>query len=135
MRWHELVGHVRAHHPIANATDQWIELCWRFPDPKVPLRQQQLLWPTEVNGDPYFVIASEVSMPRRARALAALNYRSSLGHLVEEGDNFQLRLALPARGLTPAMLDRLLQAVAHEAAQLSAPRRRPSGTHEVARVP
>jgi hypothetical protein len=129
MEWHEVVGHLRASYQVAHVTDQRIELWWRYPDDKIPIWQPQLLWQTEVNGEPYFVIAAEVSMPRRTRAMVSLQVRAGIGQLVEDGDSFQLRLTLPARGLAPPTLDHVLHAIAQEAAQLSAlPRRWPSGS-------
>src|SRR5262249_2798351 len=106
------VGHLRATCRVAAATDQWIELWWR-----------------------YFVIAATVDLPRGARALVSLQMRAGLGQLVEDGDSLQLRLTLPARELAPPALDHLLHAMAQEATRLSAaPRRWPSGGYAGARV-
>jgi len=135
MQWHEVVGHLQATHQVASAADRWVELCWRFSGGNIPIRQQQTIWPTEVNGEPYLVIASEVSMPRRARAGARLQRRNGIGQLVEDGDSFQLRLTLPTRGLALSTLDHLLLRVAQEAAQLSAaPRPRQSDSFSAASV-
>ena len=124
MEWHEVVGHLHATYQVAAATDRWIELWWRYPDDEIPIWQQQRLWYTVVNEEPYFVIAAPVDLPRRARAVAGLQMRAGIGQLVEEGDSVQLRLTLPAHGLVPPTLDHLLHALAREAAQLSAMPRR-----------
>lgn len=134
MRWDEVLEHLCATYQIAHASDRRVELWWRYPDDKIPIWQQQAIWHTEVNGEPYLTISAEVSQPPRVRAWVDLQ-RARIGQLVEDGDRLQLRLTLPAGGLAPPALDHLLQAVAHEAAQLSAqPRRWPSGTRAGARA-
>ncbi len=120
MQWTDVVSHLRAGHRIGQATDRWIELWWRFRDERLAIRQQQVLWTAELAGELYFVVASEVGVPRRVRAAVCRRPRIGIGTLVEDGERLELRITLPARGLTPETLDRVLYAIAHEAVQLSA---------------
>jgi hypothetical protein len=120
MEWNEVVSHVRTGYPVGQVTDQWIELWWRFQDGRLAIRQQQTLWIADVNGETYYVVASEVGVPRRVRAAVRQRPRIGIGTLVEDGDRLELRITLPARGLTPSTLDHVLHAIASEAVQLSA---------------
>ena len=119
MQWTDVVSHLRASYRVGQVTDQWIELWWRFRDGRLAIRQQQALWIAEVNGETYFVVASEVGVPRRARAAVCQRPRIGIGTLVEDGDRLEMQLTLPAHGLTPETLDHVLYAIAYEAVQLS----------------
>lgn len=119
MKWNEVVSHLRAAYRLGQVTDRWLELWWRFRDGKLAIRQQQALWVTEVNGDPYYVVASEVGVPRRLRAAVRRRSPTGIGTLVEEGDRLELRITLSARVLTPTALDRALYQIAFEAVRLS----------------
>lgn len=120
MQWNEVVSHLRARHRVGQATDRWIELWWRFRDGTLAIRQQQTLSLLQVHGDTYFVVASELGVPRRARSALRAHPRTGPGSLVEDADRLELRLTLPALGLTPPSLERVLYAIALEAVQLSA---------------
>jgi predicted LPLAT superfamily acyltransferase len=120
MQWMDVVSHLCTAYGVGQVTDRWIELWWRFQEGRLAIRQQQTLWLTEVNGEAYFVVASEVGLPRRARAVARRRPRLGIGTLVEDGDRFEIRITLPSQGLTPETLDHVLHAIAHEAVQLSA---------------
>lgn len=120
MRWIDVVNHLRAGYRVGQVTDRWLELWWRFRDGRLAIRQQQVVSTAELGGEAYLVVASEVGVPRRVRAAVCRRPRSGIGTLVEDGDRLELRLTLPARGLTPETLDRVLYAIAHEAVELSA---------------
>jgi hypothetical protein len=119
MQWIDVVNHLRARYRIGQVTDRWIELWWRFRDGKLAIRQQQVVWAAELGGVPYFVVASEVGVPRRLRAAVCRQPRVGIGTLVEDDDRLELRITLPAQGLMPETLDRVLYAIASEAVQLS----------------
>jgi hypothetical protein len=126
MEWNDVVSHLRAGYRVGHATDRWIELWWRFQEGRLVVRQQQTLWVTEVNGETYFVVASEVGVPRRARADTRRRAYLGIGTLVEDDDRLELRITLPAQGLTPETLDHVLFAIANEAVQLSEAAQQPS---------
>src|SRR5262245_54953415 len=120
MDWNDVVSYLRAGHLIGQVTDRSVELWWRFREGRLAIRQQQTLWLREVNGVTYFVAASEVGVPRRARSAVRHRPRIGIGTLVEDGERLEIRITLPAQGLTPQTLDHVLYTIAYEAVQLSA---------------
>lgn len=122
MDWNDVLEHMRAHHILAGATDDFVEMWCRITVDGVKAVQHQVLFPagmaSEPDGEPYVMVACEVHC---MDPLAALRYRHTLavGSLAIEEGRAVLRQSIAATGLTPAHLDRVLAAMAETAARLA----------------
>jgi hypothetical protein len=119
MDWVEVVGHLRARHQVGLATDTWVELWQRFREGSRAIRQQQTVRVAVCHGQIYYVIEAEVAVPAQARRTLCEVAELSIGTLVERGDSLVVQAQVPSSALSPATLDRILLAVAHEAMRLS----------------
>jgi hypothetical protein len=114
MDWADLVGHVRARHPVIEADGVSLELSWDFTDGELAVRQHQAIG----RAGACYVVSSELGVPRRAWAALRVG-AVRFGTLVEDDDRLELRAYLAASRLARETLDHVLHAVAYEAARLA----------------
>jgi hypothetical protein len=118
MDWQAVLEHMRAHRVLAGAAPDFIELWSRFMQDGERVVQHQVLYPNTHDDESYVLVACEVHCMDPQQTLRYAN-TLAIGALIFVEGRAILRQAIALRDLTPAHLDRVLDATAREAARIA----------------
>lgn len=118
MDWKAVLEHMRAHHVIAGAAEDFVEQWCRFTQDGEKVVQHQVLYPNSLDDESYLLVACEVHCidPQQTQRYANT---LTIGALVFVEGRAILRQTISLTDLTPAHLDRVLDATAREAARIA----------------
>ncbi len=119
MQWPDVVAQLRAAYTIDSESDDWLELRWRFVFEGDTVEQHQTVRSGTAYGELFVVVAAELPTLDPAHALRH-NATLAIGALAIEDGRAILRAGILAETLTAPHLDRVVRAIAEEAARLAA---------------